>query len=268
MMPWRIAFIGLALSTGAAAAAPLSERMQCIRDNLPDRWVARMSVQAVDVGGGETTHTLVYADRRQPAARTVETSVQFLAPESLRGVAHLYRQRGDDRQQYSYLPVIGKVREVTGAAAPAAVLEGVPGLADLEALWRWPERAAISLGSPGQADGHAVQAVRANRRVGEGDAAGFERFEGQLDLRTCLITEARLYAVDGTLRQSMRVDRRSLQAFGPRWLPRRIELLRTADGGRAVVTLDAIRIDPPFPDASFDPRRFHQAPLAVMLTPR
>mgnify|MGYP002651066317 CR=1 FL=1 len=247
-----------------AGAATLPEQMQCLRDNLPSAWVARMTVHAEDAEGGTLTQTLVYADRRDEARERVATVVQFLSPEHLRGLAHLYLQRGDRRRQFSYLPALDRTREVTGGDGGIPVLDGVPGLADLEALWRWPAQAAISLGPVTRQDGHAVQVIRANRRVANAQGVGFERFEGQLDLHTCLIISGTLRDADGQRLIGMTADRRSLQAFGPHWLARRIEIAPTRSGGRAVISLDAVNVDPVFPSGSFDPQRFHRVGLAPL----
>lgn len=263
----RWGVLGLwALSTGLTAAT-IPEQMACIEENLPAQWMARMTVRATEPDGTRTEQVLIYADRRDASRERVDTALQLMSPTNLRGVAHLYVQRGDTRRQFSFLPAIGRVREVKGGSVSLSVVEGVPGLAELESLWRWPRDAAISMGPVATDGGHAVQTIRANRRVGVGDAAAFERFEGHLDLRTCVIVAGQLTDPQGVPRLGMTVDRRSLQAYGPHWLPRRIDIAPTASGGTAVITLDAVRIAPDFPRGSFDPERFHQVGLGALLRP-
>jgi hypothetical protein len=259
-MRWLLAVVvavGLGGEVRAAAGTDAETALQCLRDNLPPSLALRVRAES-DTEGGETQRQEWLYARRPAAQQHRELQwLRLVSPAEVAGVVHLFRPLEEGAERYSFLPALGRVRRVEGAAV-AAGLEEVIGLEALEALRRWPADATLSFGTARTEAGRSVRPLYATRRVGSGSEARFERMEGRFDEATCLILSMTWRDAEGRLRGTLSVDPHSLRRQEGHWLPARLSW-QSGDGRRSRLQLIEARIAPPFARGVFDPRSFHRA---------
>lgn len=250
-----------------AAAQPGSAEatLECLQKNVPTEWAGLIEVRTRQADGNTELRRIAYATRERGRKSDADHWVRMLAPDSLAGVVYLFQQRDPGWSRWTYLPALKRVSQVKSQGTSAAALEEIIGVRDVDALMRWPEGAAITLGEQREQGGRQVRPIHATRRVGTGAAAGFERMRGVMDVERCVVLEAEWADRDGRETRSAKVDPASVRQFGAHWLPQRIDV-RQVDGVSAQLRLQRAVIAPRFPSETFDTRRFHTvAPAALGL---
>lgn len=241
----------------AGWAQTAEEALRCLRANVPPQWAALVEVQLRPADKAPELRRMVYATRSSERDASADHWVHMLAPEVLKGVVYLFRQRDPEWERWTYLPAFERVSRVRSEGTSAAALEEIIGLRELDGLMRWREDTAIQLGTPREQSGRTVRPIHATRRVGTGASPRFERMSGVFDVRTCVLLSAEWRDAEGQLRHAAEVEAASLRQLGDYWLPQRIDI-RQADGDRARLQLHQSRAVNHLPDGLLDPSRFHK----------
>lgn len=243
---------------GAAQGSSTAEQLSaCLKANRPPSLAARLQVETREPGAAPLLRESLYATQtreRPPGAS--DHWVGHLAPETVAGVVHLYRQRDPGWERFSWLPALSRVSRVQGEGEAVPALEDVVGLRDFDTLLRWPTEALMSFSEAREQDGLRTRLARGTRPVGSGEGRGFERLEALIDVDRCVLLEAEWTAADGLKRRRITVDRSTLRRYDRYWLPARFTV-RETPGGETRVQVLALRVAAP-PPAVFDPRQFHR----------
>ena len=238
-----------------------------MQGNVPPQWVSLVEVQLRQADKVPELRRMVYAARSSERDASADHWVHMLAPEALKGVVYLFRQRDPDWERWTFLPAFDRVSRVRSEGTSAAALEEIIGLRELDGLMRWPKDATIQLGTPREQSGRTVRPIYASRRVGTGASPRFERMSGIFDVRTCVLLSAEWRDADGALRHVAEVEAASLRQLGDHWLPQRIDI-RQADGDRARLQLHQSRAVGRLPDGLLDPQQFHKVGIGRLgITP-
>ena len=253
MLALALSLLGPSVAAQASGVETLTE---CLRDNVPPAWAARVDVRVRQADGSQELRRLVYATRERGRTPQADHWVRMLAPDSLAGVVHLFRQQDDGWSRWSYLPALKRVSRVNSQGGASATLDEIVGIRDLDGMLRWSEGATIQLAAPREEGGRQVRPVNATRRVGSGASAGFERMRGLIDVERCVLLEAKWRDRDDRATRSATVERASLRQFGRHWLPQRIDV-EQSDGVTAQVRLQHAVIAPDFDADTFDSGDFH-----------
>ena len=253
-----LAGVGL-VSAGLVHGSPSdsASALQCLRDNLPSALAMRVRAER-DTAQGETLRQeWLYALSPSTKEEGQQQWLRLVAPAEVSGVVHLFRPLDGGVERYSFLPALGRVRRVEGAAI-AASLEEIMGLEALDSLRGWPADATLSFGAVRTEAGRSVRPLYASRRVGTAAEARFERMEGRFDQATCLILNMVWRDAEGRLRGRLSVDPHSLRQQDGHWLPARL-MWESEAGLRSRLQVLELRVAPPFARHVFDTRDFHRA---------
>jgi hypothetical protein len=249
--------LGLLWSASVAAQSGSAEStVECLRDNVPPAWAGLVDVRIRQPDGSHELRRIAYATRERGRQAQAEYWVRMLAPDSLAGVVHLFRQNDSGWTRWSYLPALDRVSQVKGQGNSSAALEEIVGVRDLDAMLRWSDGATIQFAAPREQGGRQVRPINATRKVGSGASAGFERMRGLMDVERCVMLEGEWRDSDGRQTRSVTVEPASLRRYGTHWLPQRIDV-QQSDGVTALVRLQRVVIAPDFPANTFAAERFH-----------
>ncbi len=246
-----------AWTTGAADAAPPDPALaDCAARALPHTSMTQVQRVRVEGAGGWVRESLRRVYFKRTGSNETRLLVVLDEPRQEAGLKVLViKQDGARPEVWVYSPDMRRARRMVGAGASSSALGSDFTAADAEHL------AAFLAGDAVRVLGDTTHAGRAalllEAPVAATDA-GYERIRVTLDRAWCVPLRAVFLDAAGAAVKSLEAPAAQVSAVAGRHVPMQVVVVDAQSGNRTTVTLEAVAIDEPLPDALFAPQSLEQ----------
>ncbi|MGB0955067.1 MAG: outer membrane lipoprotein-sorting protein [Panacagrimonas sp.] len=228
------------------------ERLECMRDNTPDRLrIGQLHISPKD--GAENLPPVqgrLYLRRDKKQLRVM---MQLTAPQDLAGTRYLLNETDQGDRFYVYLPALGKTRAIQAGGEGAQIAGTGLSYADLRLITQSVGGAAINLQGRKVIDGRSTQLLRFSTPGGQ-----YERMIVALDDESCASLRVELHDKKGLAKRYVAQSSSLRQVGNFRYFA--VGQLENRRGAQtATLRLREVSAPKKLSSKLFDPKRFHQA---------
>jgi hypothetical protein len=185
----------------------------------------------------------------------VDGAAQFLAffrkPDDIRGVRLLAQVSEDSNELFLYMPVLFKVRKITGRQISNSVYGTDFSYEDLEWLMGLMDSGETPRVEEQEIDGQRYYVVKSAPSAGE--HSRYESLVSYIEQDSCVLHRVDMFASDKRKAKVLSVDPGSIREIGGVRVPHSYTMEDLREGTRTRLTVRDIRLDNALPDTAFAP---------------